>query len=134
MLNKHFCCLKNCLDSLLLCGYGILYEAQIAISKYFLEFLTMRKYFFYFYFLIGNDFLLFSYTCPTFLPIALPCLTPPLPQSIPPIVRAHESSIRVPCLAPFPSFPVIPCPPPLWSLSVCSLFPCLWFYFAHLFC
>ena len=22
---------------------------------------------------------------------------------------------------------------PLWSLSVCSLFPCLWFYFAHLF-
>ena len=22
---------------------------------------------------------------------------------------------------------------PFWSLSVCSLFPCLWFYFAHLF-
>ena len=26
--------------------------------------------------------------------------------------------------------PVISLPPPLWSLSVCSLFPCLWFYFS----
>ena len=30
--------------------------------------------------------------------------------------------------------PVSPLPPPLWSLSVCSLFLCLWFCFAHLFC
>ena len=29
--------------------------------------------------------------------------------------------------------PVFPLLPPLWSLSVCSLFLCLWFYFACLF-
>ena len=29
--------------------------------------------------------------------------------------------------------PIIPLLLPLWSLSVCSLFLCLWFYFAHLF-
>ena len=28
--------------------------------------------------------------------------------------------------------PVTPLPSPLLLLSVCSLFPCLWFYFAHL--
>ena len=28
---------------------------------------------------------------------------------------------------------LIPLPPPIWSLSVRSLFPCFWFYFAHLF-
>ena len=29
--------------------------------------------------------------------------------------------------------PITSLAPPLWSLSVCSLFPCLWFYFAGLF-
>ena len=29
--------------------------------------------------------------------------------------------------------PVIPLSVPLWLLSICSLFPCLWLYFAHLF-
>ena len=29
---------------------------------------------------------------------------------------------------------IIPLSQPLWLLSVCSLFPCLWFYFACLFC
>ena len=29
--------------------------------------------------------------------------------------------------------PIIPLPPPLWSLLVWSLFSSLWFYFAHLF-
>ena len=57
----------------------------------------------------------------------------PFPQSIlpPHIVCAHGSSIGVLWLAPTPS---LPCHlPPLCSLSVCSLFPSLWFYFALLF-
>ena len=29
--------------------------------------------------------------------------------------------------------PIIPFSPPIWSLSVCSLFPCLSFYVVHLF-
>ena len=29
--------------------------------------------------------------------------------------------------------PIVPLPPPLWLLSVCSLFQCLWLYFACLF-
>ena len=37
----------------------------------------------------------------------LPCLAPPSPESIPPIVPAHESSIHVPLLAlsPLPRYP-----------------------------
>ena len=34
---------------------------------------------------------------------------------------------------PSPIFPIIPLPPPLWLLSVCSLFQCFWLYFACLF-
>ena len=51
----------------------------------------------------------------------------------PDIVHAYESSICVPLLATSPFPPVIPLPLSLWLVSVCSLFPSLWFYFAHLF-
>ena len=33
-----------------------------------------------------------------------------------------------------PLSPIIPFPSPLWLLSICSLFQCLWMYFACLFC
>ena len=59
---------------------------------------------------------------------------PPAPRVNPyPVVHAHVSSIHVPSLDPSLSFLPSPHPPPLWSLSVCFLFPCLWFCFAHLF-
>ena len=59
---------------------------------------------------------------------------PPHPLVSPyPVVHYHQSFLHVPSLNPFPSFPHYLLLPPLWSLSVCSLFPCLWFYFAHLF-
>ena len=62
--------------------------------------------------------LLFSYSCPVFFPIALPYLAPPLPQSISPVVCAHQSSIHVSCPSPF--FPHYP--PPLSPLVTVSLF------------
>ena len=79
---------------------------------------------------------IFIYCCsvpvvPPFSPLFIPTPSPQLPQSISPIVHAHESSICVPLLVPSPSVPRYP--PPLWSPSVYSLCPSLWFYFAHLF-
>ena len=59
--------------------------------------------------------------------IILPC-PPPAP-----LVFVHGSFIHVPWPDLPLSVPVTPLPPPLWSLSVCSLFPCLWLYFAQLF-
>ena len=39
------------------------------------------------------------------------------------------------CLIPSHSFIQSPNTPPLWQLSVCSMYPCPWFSFAHsLFC
>ena len=81
--------------------------------------------------------LVFSYGCPTFFPVALPYPVPHSPHSHgpPPLLCVPMSplfmflDLTLPLLS-----PVIPLPSPLWSLSVCSLlFPCLWFYFAHLF-
>ena len=48
-----------------------------------------------------------------FTPLLISTLSTPLPQSIPPIVHAHESSICIPLLALSPSFscyPPFPCP------------------------
>ena len=94
----------------------------------------------FFFFLMNDHFIqliklfTFSYTCPNFFPIALPSPIPTHSHSIfPHIVHAHEYSIHTPWLAPSPSSPIISLPHPLWSLSVCSLYPCLWFYFPHLF-
>ena len=79
-----------------------------------------------------NLLLLFNYICPHFPPLlssALP--TPSHTQSSPHTVLVPRYFINVPYLDPSPSFPSYP--PTLWSLSVCSLFPCLWFCFAYLF-
>ena len=64
----------------------------------------------------------------------------PLPQpSPPPILEptpfgfVHVSFVHVPWWH-FPYFPPLsPLPPPLWSLSVCSLFQCHWLCSACLF-
>ena len=47
-------------------------------------------------------------------------------------VQVNDSSVDVPWLDPFLSFPHDLFHPPLWSWSLCSLFPRLWFYFAPL--
>ena len=82
--------------------------------------------------------LLFNYSCPHFSPTTLPCPThaPPTTLNLSPTncclcawVPYTRFLMTLPRLSP------VTCPsPPLWSLSVYSLFPCLWLYFAHLFC
>ena len=72
--------------------------------------------------------LLFKYS---FLPFPLspphlPPLFPPPPFYGPRIL--YNSSCK-----PFTPFPYNPLPSPLWSLSACSQFQCLWLYFACLF-
>ena len=60
----------------------------------------------------------------------------PLPPTLNliPFGFVRVSFIQVPWW-PFPYFPpCYPLPPPLWLLSVYSLFQCLWLYFAYLFC
>ena len=60
-----------------------------------------------------------------FSSITLPCPTHPhLPPSMCPLYKFLDD--------PSPSFPSYHPPPPLWLLSVCSLFQCLWLYFACL--
>ena len=87
--------------------------------------------FFFFYI-----FLLFNYSCPHFSPITLPWPTHPPPPTFSPyphIVFVHESFLHAPWLDPSPSFlHYTPLPSPLVTVSF-SLFPCLWFYFGHLF-
>ena len=79
--------------------------------------------------------LLFNYSCPHFPPLlfsALPTLTSHI-QSSP--LRCRCPWVFYTCSLmtfPLPS-PVTPLLPPLWSLSICSLFPCLRFYFPPLF-
>ena len=83
-----------------------------------------------FYFLI---FLLFKYSCLHFPSTTFPCPTHPTfyPQSFPPLALSM-SPLYMFLDDPSPFFPVIALPHPLWLLSVCSLFQCLWFYFACL--
>ena len=65
---------------------------------------------------------------------------PPCPSPTSPTPCSHSQSLllSVP-MSPLYMFLGLPLSifPPLtsshWSLPVCSLFPCLWFYFAHLF-
>ena len=51
--------------------------------------------------------------------------SPPLTLSMGPLYMFLDLILLLP--------PMTPLRPPFWSLSVCSIFPCLWFYFAHLF-
>ena len=59
-----------------------------------------------------------------------PCPTHPhLPHSIlPPPLSLFMGPLYVFLDDASPFFPIILLLPPLWLLSVCSLFPCLWFY------
>ena len=72
---------------------------------------------------------LFYYSCLNFFP--LPPSTQPTiyALSVHSVVRAHGSFTHVLWLTPPPFF----CHPPLLLLqrSVCTMFPCLWFCFAH---
>ena len=68
--------------------------------------------------LFFNSFFIVQLLLSWLFPIALPCPVLPCPspllQSIPPIAHAHESSIHVPWLTPYPSFPQYsPLPTPL---------------------
>ena len=75
--------------------------------------------------------LLFNYSCPN---SSCPCSSLPPPPAVSTLLSITMGplylflDLTLPLLS-----PVIPLLPPLWSLSVCSLFPSLWFYFAHLF-
>ena len=89
-----------------------------------------------FYF-IFKFLLLFNYICPHFSPYS------PLPYPLPPPTFGPPPSPGPGCPCPWVLYtcsltlpllsPLIPLPCPIWSLSVCSLFPYLWFYFACLF-
>ena len=60
-------------------------------------------------------------------PLPYPTLNPSSLWLCPWVLYAH-SLMTLTLLSPVTSLP-----PPLWLLSVCSLFPCLWLYFACLF-
>ena len=75
--------------------------------------------------------LLFKYSCLRFHPTMPPYPTHPhLPPSNPPPLALPMCPLYVFLNGPSP---IIPLPSPLWLLSVCSLFQCLWLYFACLF-
>ena len=89
--------------------------------------------------LFKNFLVLLSYNCPHFPPITLPCPTHPPPPTFnspttPTLLSFSMGSLYMFLHLTFPLLsPIIPLPSLLWSLSVCSLFPCLCFYFAFLF-
>ena len=85
---------------------------------------------FYFYFL-----LLFNCHCPHVSPISLLCPTqPPPPIFSPPPLSLSVGPLHMFLDLTLPLLStLIPLPTPFWLLSVCSLFPCLCFCFAHLF-
>ena len=73
-------------------------------------------------------FIVVQFQLSPFPPIALPC---PI-QHLLPKTLSSPLSLSVGPLYLFPSFLLLS-PSPL-VMSVCSLFPCLWFFCAHLFC
>ena len=84
---------------------------------------------------VFNILIVFLLQFSQFFPIALFYPAQPLlPQSIPTLLSMSMGALymfldqTLPLLS-----PVILLHPPPWLLSVCSLFPCLWFYFACLF-
>ena len=77
--------------------------------------------------------LLFYYICPNFSPFALLCPSHPHSHSQIPHYCPYPSFIDVLCLVYSLISIIILLPSTLWSLSICSVFPCLWFYFDNYF-
>ena len=80
---------------------------------------------------------LFFYCCSSTVVSISPTTTLPCPthSHLPPLILppfGPVSFIPFPWQL-FPLFPIIPLQPSLWLLSICSLFQCLWLYFACLF-
>ena len=98
---------------------------------FFFMFLFICLFYFNSFFLFFCGFLLFIYSCPHFSLITLPCPTHPPTSS--PVIFVHRSLYMFLELTLLLLSLVMSLPPPLWSLSICSSFPCLWFYFARLF-
>ena len=90
---------------------------------------TISQFKFYFFILVLLQ--LSQFSPPHCSP--LPCPRPAPTVSPHPVVHVHGSFIHVPWLDPTPSFPTYTPLPPLSLPWVYSLFPCLWFYFPHLF-
>ena len=77
---------------------------------------------------------MFYYSCLNFPPFILLCRAHPFSHSqSPPCCPCPWVIQTCSWTNPFPFFPPLSPPPPLWSLSVCSLFPCLWSCFLRLF-
>ena len=78
-----------------------------------------------FFIVVQVQFSAFSPTSPHLaLPTSLPCFHPP----------CYCPCVLYNCSCkPFNLFPCNPLPSPLWSLSACAQFQCLWLYFACLF-
>ena len=82
------------------------------------------------HFLLFFFSLLLYYSCPTFSSTFTPPPRPPLSPTVNPLyplsaVHVRGSLIHVLRLVPSPSFLHSPLP----TASVCSMFPCFWFYF-----
>ena len=97
-------------------------------------FVTKVKHLFRWSLLCKFFLLLFKYSFLPFLPSSPHHpRTPQLPPLFPPhLIIVHVSFITVPA-NPSPFSPINPLPSPLWSLSACSQFQCLWLYFTCLF-
>ena len=73
--------------------------------------------------------LIFKYSCLCFPTTTSPPTLNPTPLWLCPWVLYTHSLTTLSLLS-----PIISLPPPLWLLSVCSLFLCLWLYFVCLSC
>ena len=76
-----------------------------------------------------NSYFFFFINCSVTVVLPFSLLLSPAPSLPTPTVNCPPLSVPM-----SPLSLVIPSPLPLWSLSVCSSLPSLWFYFAHLFC
>ena len=80
----------------------------------------------------------FFYCCSSTVVSVSPRHSPSPHPSLPPTLDLPTLALSMGPLYiflgdPSSSLPIIPLFPPLWLLSVCSLFSCLWFYFSLLF-
>ena len=99
-------------------------------SKYSEIFLLI--FIFYWVFFPFFNFIVVQVQLSAFSPIpSLPLLPPPPSILTPLALSMGPSYMFLDNLS--PSFLCYPPPPPLWFPSVCSVFQCLWFYFACLF-